>query len=120
MPNITIGPMVVKALRPHTSKLPDVHLMISPVDGFLDAFAQAGADIMTIHPEAGPHIHRSDPAHQGDGQEGRRILNPGTPAKILDYLIDEVDLLLAASANPDSAGRVSSKASSRRLRPCAR
>ena len=65
VPNLTIGPAVVKALRPHTAKPFDVHLMISPVDPFLDAFAEAGADIITVHPEAGPHLHRTDPAHQG-------------------------------------------------------
>ena len=79
VPNLTIGPAVVKALRPHTAKPFDVHLMISPVDPFLDAFAEAGADIITVHPEAGPHLHRIDPAHQGAGQEGRRVAQSRRP-----------------------------------------
>ena len=105
VPNLTIGPMVVKALRPHTSKPLDVHLMISPVDGFLDAFAEAGADIMTVHPEAGPHIHRSIQRIKALGKKAGVSLNPGTPAKMLDYLIDEVDLVLVMSVNPGFGGQ---------------
>jgi ribulose-phosphate 3-epimerase len=105
VPNLTIGPMVVKALRPHTAKPLDVHLMISPVDGFLDAFAEAGADIITVHPEAGPHIHRSIQRIKALGKKAGVSLNPGTPAKMLDYLIDEVDLVLVMSVNPGFGGQ---------------
>ena len=92
VPNITIGPAVVKALRPHTDKPFDVHLMISPIDPYIDAFAEAGADFITVHPEAGPHIHRTLQAIRAAGARPGVVLNPGTPAKMLDYLIDEVDL----------------------------
>jgi len=105
VPNITIGPMVVKALRPHTQKPLDVHLMIAPVDGFLDPFAEAGADILTVHPEAGPHIHRSIQRIKALGKKAGVSLNPGTPAKMLDYLIDEVDLVLVMSVNPGFGGQ---------------
>ena len=105
VPNITIGPMVVKALRPHTSLVMDVHLMISPADPYLDAFAEAGADIMTVHPEAGPHIHRSVQRIKGLGKRAGVSLNPGTPAKMLDYLIDDVDLVLVMSVNPGFGGQ---------------
>jgi len=105
VPNITIGPMVVKALRPHTQKPLDVHLMISPVDGFLDAFAEAGADILTVHPEAGAHIHRSVQRIKALGKKAGVSLNPGTPAKMLDYLIDEIDLVLVMSVNPGFGGQ---------------
>ncbi|HWK35577.1 ribulose-phosphate 3-epimerase [Sphingomonas sp.] len=105
VPNITIGPAVVKALRPHTAKPFDVHLMISPVDGFLDAFAEAGADQITVHPEAGPHIHRSIQRIKALGKRAGVVLNPGTPAKMLDYLIDDVDLVLVMSVNPGFGGQ---------------
>lgn len=105
VPNITIGPMVVKALRPHTQKPLDVHLMISPVDGFLDAFAEAGADILTVHPEAGAHIHRSIQRIKALGKKAGVSLNPGTPAKMLDYLIDDIDLVLVMSVNPGFGGQ---------------
>jgi ribulose-phosphate 3-epimerase len=105
VPNITIGPMVVKALRPHTTKPLDVHLMISPVDGFLDAFAEAGADILTVHPESGPHIHRSIQHIKALGKKAGVSLNPGTPAKMLDYLIDDIDLVLIMSVNPGFGGQ---------------
>ena len=105
VPNLTIGPMVVKALRPHTGLPLDVHLMISPVDGFLDAFAEAGADIITVHPEAGPHIHRSVQRVKALGKLAGVSLNPGTPAKMLDYLIDTVDLVLVMSVNPGFGGQ---------------
>jgi ribulose-phosphate 3-epimerase len=105
VPNITIGPAVVKALRPHT-KLPfDVHLMISPVDSFLDAFADAGADHITVHPEAGPHIHRTIQHIKSLGVMAGVSLNPGTPAKMLDYLIDDIDLVLIMSVNPGFGGQ---------------
>ena len=105
VPNITIGPVVVKALRPHTAKPLDVHLMISPVDGFLEAFASAGADIITIHPEAGPHAHRTVQAIKALGKLAGISLNPATPAKMLDYLIDEIDLVLVMSVNPGFGGQ---------------
>mgnify|MGYP003384388462 CR=1 FL=1 len=105
VPNITIGPAVVKALRPHSAKPFDVHLMISPVDGYLEAFADAGADIITVHPEAGPHIHRTIQAIKALGKKAGVVLNPGTPAKMLDYLIDEVDLILVMSVNPGFGGQ---------------
>lgn len=105
VPNITIGPAVVKALRSHTEKPFDVHLMIAPVDPYLEAFAEAGADIITVHPEAGPHIHRTVQAIKALGRRAGVVLNPGTPAKMLDYLIDEVDLVLVMSVNPGFGGQ---------------
>jgi ribulose-phosphate 3-epimerase len=105
VPNITIGPAVIKALRPHTDKPFDVHLMISPVDGYLEAFADAGADIITVHPEAGPHIHRTVQAIKALGKKAGVVLNPGTPAKMLDYLIDDIDLVLVMSVNPGFGGQ---------------
>jgi len=105
VPNITIGPDVVKALRPHTSKPFDVHLMISPIDPYLEAFAQAGADIITVHPEAGPHTHRTVQAIRALGKQAGISLNPATPAKMLDYLIDEIDLVLVMSVNPGFGGQ---------------
>jgi ribulose-phosphate 3-epimerase len=105
VPNITIGPAVVKALRAHTSKPFDVHLMISPVDAYLEDFASAGADIITVHPEAGPHVHRTVQAIKGLGKMAGISLNPATPAKALDYLIDDIDLVLVMSVNPGFGGQ---------------
>jgi ribulose-phosphate 3-epimerase len=105
VPNITIGPAVVKALRPHTSKPFDVHLMVAPVDPYIQAFAEAGADIITVHPEAGPHVHRTVQAIKGFGKQAGISLNPATPAKALDYLIDEIDLVLVMSVNPGFGGQ---------------
>jgi len=105
VPNLTIGPGVVKALRPHSDKPFDVHLMISPVDNFLDAFAEAGADIITVHPEAGPHLHRSIQRIKSLGKKAGVSLNPATPAKMLDYVLDEVDLVLVMSVNPGFGGQ---------------
>jgi ribulose-phosphate 3-epimerase len=105
VPNITIGPDVVKALRPHTKKPFDVHLMISPVDPYLDAFADAGADIITIHPEAGPHSHRTLQAIRAKGLKAGVVLNPGTPVEVLDNLIDLADLVLVMSVNPGFGGQ---------------
>ena len=105
VPNLTIGPGVIKALRPHTAKPFDVHLMIEPVDHFLEAFAAAGADIITIHPEAGPHAHRTVQAIKALGKQAGIALNPATPAKMLDYLIDEIDLVLVMSVNPGFGGQ---------------
>lgn len=105
VPNITIGPAVVKALRPHTDKPFDVHLMIAPVDPYLEAFAEAGADIITIHPEAGPHSHRTVQAIKALGKRAGVVLNPATPAKMLDYLLEDVDLVLVMSVNPGFGGQ---------------
>jgi ribulose-phosphate 3-epimerase len=105
VPNLTIGPGVVKALRPHTTKPFDVHLMISPVDHFLDAFAEAGADIITVHPEAGPHLHRTVQRIKSLGKKAGVSLNPATPAKLLDYVLDEIDLVLVMSVNPGFGGQ---------------
>ena len=105
VPNITIGPAVVKALRPHTQKPFDVHLMISPVDPFLDAFAEAGADIITVHPEAGPHLHRTIQRVKSLGKKAGVSLNPATPAKMLDYVLEEIDLVLVMSVNPGFGGQ---------------
>lgn len=105
VPNITIGPGVVKALRPHSAKPFDVHLMISPIDNFLDAFAEAGADIITVHPEAGPHLHRTIQRIKVLGKKAGVSLNPATPAKALDYVLEEIDLVLVMSVNPGFGGQ---------------
>jgi ribulose-phosphate 3-epimerase len=105
VPNITIGPGVVKALRPHTAKPLDVHLMISPVDPFLDSFAEAGADILTVHPEAGPHLHRTIQRIKALGRRAGVSLNPATPAKMLDYVLEDLDLVLVMSVNPGFGGQ---------------
>jgi ribulose-phosphate 3-epimerase len=105
VPNLTIGPAVIKALRPHTTKPFDVHLMIAPVDPFLEAFAEAGADLITFHPEAGPHAHRTVQAIKALGKRAGISLNPATPAKMLDYLLDEIDLVLVMSVNPGFGGQ---------------
>jgi ribulose-phosphate 3-epimerase len=105
VPNLTIGPAVVKALRPQTAKPFDVHLMIAPADPFLDAFAEAGADIITVHPEAGPHLHRTVQRVKALGKKAGVSLNPATPAKALDYVLGEVDLVLVMSVNPGFGGQ---------------
>jgi ribulose-phosphate 3-epimerase len=105
VPNITIGPMVVKALRPHTQKVMDVHLMIAPVDPMLDAFAAAGSDIITVHQEAGPHLHRTVQRIKALGKRAGVSLNPATPAKMLDYILEEIDLVLVMSVNPGFGGQ---------------
>jgi len=105
VPNLTIGPGVVKALRPHTQKPFDVHLMISPVDAFLDAFAEAGADTITVHPEAGPHLHRTVQRIKALGKKAGVSLNPATPAKMLDYVLADIDLVLVMSVNPGFGGQ---------------
>jgi len=105
VPNITIGPQVVKALRPHAKKPFDVHLMISPVDPYLDAFAEAGADGLTVHPEAGPHVHRTLQHIRKLGKKAGVVLNPGTPVDALDNLMDLVDLILVMSVNPGFGGQ---------------
>jgi ribulose-phosphate 3-epimerase len=105
VPNLTIGPAVVKALRPHSAKPFDVHLMISPVDPLLDAFAEAGADFMTVHPEAGPHLHRTIQRIKSLGKKAGVSLNPATPVDVLDYVLDELDLVLVMSVNPGFGGQ---------------
>jgi len=105
VPNITIGADVVKALRSHTRKTFDVHLMISPCDPYLEAFAKAGADIITVHVEAGPHIHRSLQAIRALGKKAGVSLNPGTPVETIANVIDLVDLILVMSVNPGFGGQ---------------
>jgi ribulose-phosphate 3-epimerase len=105
VPNITIGPAVVKAIRPHTQKPLDIHLMIAPVDPYLDAFAEAGADTISVHVEAGPHTHRSLRHIRSLGKRAGVVLTPQTPAKALDYLLEEVDLVLVMSVNPGFGGQ---------------
>ena len=105
VPNITIGPAVVKALRPHSAKPFDVHLMISPVDQYLEAFADAGADIISFHPEAGPHPHRTVQTIHALGKQAGLVLNPATPLDILDYLLEDLDLVLVMSVNPGFGGQ---------------
>jgi len=105
VPNITIGPGVVKALRPHTDKVMDVHLMIAPVDPYLAAFAEAGSDIITIHAEAGPHLHRSLQAIKQLGVKAGVSLNPSTPEDAVAYVRDMVDLVLVMSVNPGFGGQ---------------
>ena len=105
VPNLTIGPDVVRALRPH-SKLPfDVHLMISPVDAFVPGFAAAGADIITVHPEAGPHLHRTLQLIKAEGKKAGVSLNPATPVETVAPVLDQVDLVLVMSVNPGFGGQ---------------
>lgn len=105
VPNLTIGPGVVKAIKPHASKPLDVHLMISPVDAFIDLFAEAGADIITFHPEAGPHPHRTVQAIKAAGCKAGISLNPATPIAALEELIEDIDLILVMSVNPGFGGQ---------------
>jgi len=105
VPNLTIGPMVVKAIKPHT-KLPlDVHLMIAPVDPYVAAFAEAGADIITVHAEAGPHLHRTLQLVKSLGKRAGVSLNPGTPAEAIEQVIDDIDLVLVMTVNPGFGGQ---------------
>ncbi len=105
VPNLTIGPMVVKALRPITRKVLDVHLMISPADAYIQAFAAAGADILTVHPEAGPHLHRTLQLIKAQGIKAGVALNPGTPVSVIEPVLGEVDLVLVMSVNPGFGGQ---------------
>jgi ribulose-phosphate 3-epimerase len=105
VPNITLGPQVVKAIRPHTAKTLDVHLMIAPVDRYLEAFAEAGADLLTVHAEAGPHLHRTVQAVKGLGKKAGVALNPATPVEAVDYIIDDVDVIMVMSVNPGFGGQ---------------
>ncbi len=105
VPNITIGADVVKSLRPHSKKVFDCHLMIAPADPFIEGFVEAGADIITIHPEAGPHVHRSIQTIKSLGAKAGLSLNPGTPLNVLDHVIEELDLILVMSVNPGFGGQ---------------
>ena len=105
VPNITIGPSVVSALRPHTDLPFDVHLMISPVDPYIAAFADAGADILTVHPEAGPHLHRTIQLIRSLGKKAGVSLNPGTPIEAVEHVLADVDLVLVMTVNPGFGGQ---------------
>ncbi len=105
VPNITIGPGVVKALRPHSDKIFDVHLMIAPADPYIEDFANAGADIITVHPEAGPHLHRTLQTIKSLGKKAGVSLNPATPLCAVEHVIDLVDLILIMSVNPGFGGQ---------------
>ena len=105
VPNLSIGPAVIAKLRPHTQKPFDVHLMIAPVDPFLEAYAEAGADLITAHPEAGPHFHRTLQAIRKLGKKAGAALNPGTHEDVLDYVLEDLDLILVMSVNPGFGGQ---------------
>lgn len=105
VPNITIGPAVIKALRPHSAKPFDVHLMIAPVDPMLEAFAEAGADCLSVHPESGPHLHRTLQTIKALGKRAGVVLNPATPVDVVDHVMDLVDLILVMSVNPGFGGQ---------------
>ena len=105
VPNLTIGPMVVKALRPHSDLPFDVHLMISPVDPFIEDFVAAGADIVTVHPEAGPHLHRTIQSIKAAGAKAGVSLNPATPVNVVEHVLGDIDLILVMSVNPGFGGQ---------------
>jgi ribulose-phosphate 3-epimerase len=105
VPNLTFGPMAVKAFRPHVKTVMDVHLMIAPVDPYIDAYAEAGADVLTAHVEAGPHIHRTLQAIRGAGMKAGVALNPGTPAQAVMHLLDLADLVCVMTVNPGFGGQ---------------
>jgi ribulose-phosphate 3-epimerase len=105
VPNLTIGPDVVKALRPHSKKTFDVHLMIAPVDPYITAFAEAGADIITVHPESGPHLHRTLQLIKSLGKKAGVALNPATPVDAVAHVLNEVDLVLVMTVNPGFGGQ---------------
>ncbi len=105
VPNITIGPMIVSAIRPLTKKVVDVHLMIAPADPYLAAFAKAGADSITVHAEAGPHLHRSLQAIRAEGKRAGVAINPATPVSAIEHVIGDVDLVLVMSVNPGFGGQ---------------
>jgi ribulose-phosphate 3-epimerase len=105
VPNITIGPAVVKALRPHSDRVFDVHLMIAPVDPYIAAFADAGADILTVHPEAGPHLHRTIQSIKAAGCKAGVSLNPATPVETVLPILEDLDLVLVMSVNPGFGGQ---------------
>jgi ribulose-phosphate 3-epimerase len=105
VPNISFGPDVMKSIRKVTDRIFDVHLMIAPVDPYIEAFARAGADVITIHAEAGPHLHRSLQAIRALGKKAGVSLNPATPESVLEYVIDEIDLVLVMTVNPGFGGQ---------------
>jgi ribulose-phosphate 3-epimerase len=105
VPNITIGPDVVRALRPHSQKVFDVHLMIAPCDPYIEAFASAGSDIITVHAEAGPHLDRSLQMIRGLGKKAGVSLNPATPASAIEHVLDKIDLVLVMTVNPGFGGQ---------------
>ena len=105
VPNITIGPLIVSAIRPHTQRVIDCHLMIAPADPYIAAFAKAGADIITVHAEAGPHLHRSLQAIRGLGKRAGVAINPATPVSALEHVVNDIDLLLIMSVNPGFGGQ---------------
>jgi ribulose-phosphate 3-epimerase len=105
VPNITIGPAVVAALRPHTAKPLDVHLMVAPVDPYVEAFAKAGSDVITVHAEAGPHLDRTLQLIKSLGKKAGVSLNPSTPPEIIEYVLDRLDLVLVMSVNPGFGGQ---------------
>jgi ribulose-phosphate 3-epimerase len=105
VPNISFGPDVIRAMRPHSTLPFDVHLMIAPVDPYIEAFAKAGADIITVHAEAGPHLHRTLQAIRQLGKKAGVVINPGTPVSALEYAIDRVDLILLMTVNPGFGGQ---------------
>ena len=105
VPNITIGPAVIKALRPQSAKPFDVHLMIAPVDPMLEAFADAGADCLSVHPESGPHLHRTLQTIKALGKRAGVVLNPATPVDVVDHVMDMIDLILVMSVNPGFGGQ---------------
>jgi len=116
VPNITIGPLIVAAIRPHTQKVIDCHLMIAPADPYIAAFAQAGADIITVHAEAGPHLHRSLQAIRALGKRAGVAINPATPVSALAHVVDDIDLLLIMSVNPGFGGQSFIEASYAKIR----
>lgn len=120
VPNLTIGPLVVKALRSHSKKIFDVHLMISPVDTYVTEFAQAGADIITVHPESGPHLHRTLQLIKSCGKKAGVALNPATPIEAVANVIRDLDLILVMSVNPGFGGQAFITASSIKSSNCAR
>lgn len=105
VPNITIGPSAIKALRPHSAKIFDVHLMIAPVDPYIGDFAAAGADIITVHPEAGPHLHRTVQLIKAQGKKAGVALNPATPLSAVEPVLGDIDLVLVMAVNPGFGGQ---------------
>ena len=105
VPNISIGPGVIEKLRPHTKKPFDVHLMISPVDPYIKEFVDAGADIITVHPEAGPHVHRTIQLIKAAGKKAGVSLNPGSPVSLIEHILGDIDLILVMSVNPGFGGQ---------------
>lgn len=116
VPNITIGPLIVSAIRPLTKKIIDVHLMIAPADPYLGAFAKAGADSITVHAEAGPHLHRSLQAIRAEGKRAGVAINPATPVSAIEHVIGDVDLVLVMSVNPGFGGQKFIPESLRKIR----